>query len=56
MVSAAFDSMEAVAAWRQHPEHLEAQGKGRRAYYQEYHLQICEVLRESHFDRSDPGA
>ena len=35
--------------WRTRPEHLEAQKKGRKEFYTEYKLQICEVVRESIF-------
>jgi len=43
-----FASLESLAAWRDHPEHREAQRLGRERYYSEYHVQICEPLRESH--------
>jgi heme-degrading monooxygenase HmoA len=36
-------------AWRTRLEHVQAQQKGRREYYTEYKLQVCEVLRESVF-------
>ena len=35
--------------WRTRPEHLEAQKLGRNAFYTEYKLQVCEVVRESAF-------
>lgn len=44
-----FESEEAQRAWRMHPEHLEAQKKGRQAFYSEFRLQICTVQRESAF-------
>ena len=44
-----FDSEEALDAWRFHPEHREAQDKGRRFYYQEYWVQVCSTLREYRF-------
>ncbi len=47
-----FESEEAQRAWRMHPEHREAQRKGREIYYSSYSIQICEVKRESKFDRS----
>ena len=34
-------------AWRTRMEHLQAQKRGRQAFYQEYKLQVCEVLRQS---------
>lgn len=47
-----FESEEAIAAWRQHPEHIEAQRKGRSTYYSEFRLTVCEVLREQRFTRT----
>lgn len=44
-----FDSLAAVNAWRAHPEHLEAQRRGRSEFYAEYSLKTCELLRESTF-------
>jgi heme-degrading monooxygenase HmoA len=44
----AFENANALRAWREHPEHREAQRRGREDYYSEYHLHICEVVRESH--------
>jgi heme-degrading monooxygenase HmoA len=46
-----FVSDEAVRAWRDHPEHREAQRRGRSDFYAEYRLQTCELLRESAFSR-----
>jgi len=43
-----FETAEALRAWREHPEHREAQRRGRERYYSEYHLQVCELVRESH--------
>ena len=42
-----FESEEAQRAWRTHPEHIEAQKKGRQAFYSEFRLQICSVQRET---------
>lgn len=44
-----FESEEAQRAWRTHPEHVEAQKKGRHAFYSEFRLQICSVQRETVF-------
>ncbi len=46
-----FESEEAQRAWRMHPEHREAQRDGRETYYESYSLQICELKRESKFER-----
>jgi len=47
-----FESEEAQRAWRMHPEHRDAQRKARDIYYETYSLQICELKRESKFDRN----
>jgi heme-degrading monooxygenase HmoA len=36
-------------AWAMEARHLEAQRKGRAAFYTEYKLQVCAVVRESTF-------
>jgi len=47
-----FESEEAQRAWRMHPEHRAAQRAAREMYYETYNLQICEVKRETKFDRN----
>lgn len=49
-----FESEEAQRAWRMHPEHRDAQRKGRELYYQDFSLQVCQVMRENRFQR-DPA-
>ncbi len=46
-----FDSADHLLAWRNHPEHLDAQRAGRESYYEEYSLHVCEPERESLFRR-----
>ena len=46
-----FESEEAIAAWRMHPEHVAAQRNGRSKFYSEFRLTVCEVLREQRFKR-----
>ena len=46
-----FESEESLRAWRMHPEHRDAQRKGRDTYYETYSVQICEPKREAKFDR-----
>lgn len=46
-----FESEEAMRAWRMHPEHRAAQQKGRDSFYEEYTVQVCEVLRNARFRR-----
>jgi heme-degrading monooxygenase HmoA len=48
-----FESEEGVRAWRMHPEHAEAQRKGRQIYYSEYSIQVCDVVREASFKREE---
>src|SRR5215510_3742808 len=44
-----FEDQESLAEWRNHPEHLIAQGLGRSAYYSEYQVQVCTPVREYRF-------
>jgi hypothetical protein len=49
-----FESEESLRAWRMHPEHRVEQRKAREIYYQDYSVQICQMLRETSFKR-DPA-
>jgi heme-degrading monooxygenase HmoA len=44
-----FESVETLAAWRDHPEHREAQRLGRERYFTEYRIDVCAPLRGSRF-------
>jgi heme-degrading monooxygenase HmoA len=44
-----FENEEAIRAWRMHPEHREAQRRGRDSFYSEYRIQVCSVARQSEF-------
>jgi heme-degrading monooxygenase HmoA len=46
-----FEHEQGQEAWRTNAEHIGAQRLGRTTYYETYDLQICSVLRESHYDR-----
>jgi heme-degrading monooxygenase HmoA len=46
-----FASDEAVRAWREHPEHREAQRRGRADWYAWFRLTTCAPLRETLFER-----
>ncbi|MDE2578959.1 MAG: antibiotic biosynthesis monooxygenase [Hyphomicrobiales bacterium] len=48
-----FEDEETQRAWAMHPDHRAAQAKGRRDFYAEYSLQICEVKRVSRKAASD---
>ena len=45
-----FTTAEALAAWRNHPEHVEAQRIGRERLFSSYRVQVCSVEREYAFD------
>jgi heme-degrading monooxygenase HmoA len=47
-----FDSAESLEAWRVQPDHYAAQRQGRDDYFDEYSLQVCELIRESKFKRA----
>jgi heme-degrading monooxygenase HmoA len=44
-------SAETLQTWATHPEHVAVKALGRREFYADYHLQVCEVVRESRFTR-----
>ena len=46
-----FETEAQSRAWGQHLEHRKAQQEGRELYYAEYSVQVCEVVRESRFER-----
>jgi heme-degrading monooxygenase HmoA len=46
-----FASTDAARTWRDHPEHREAQRRGRSDFYSWYRLQVCDQVREANFER-----
>lgn len=44
-----FDSPEHLGAWRDHPQHRQAQQLGRERFYAEYALYVGEPEHEAHF-------
>ena len=48
-----FEHEEGLRAWRTNPEHLTAQKLARQKYYLEYHVQVCTLDRESHFNAQE---
>ena len=46
-----FETEEGMRAWRMHPEHRVAQRKAKEIYYQDYSVQVCQVVRENRFKR-----
>lgn len=47
-----FDTLEHLAAWREHPEHKKVQQKGRERYFSEYRIQVCSTERDYDFKRA----
>ena len=45
-----FASEPELLAWRNHPEHVAAQERGRREFFSDYRIQTCRVEREYRFD------
>lgn len=46
---AEFESEESLRAWSVHAEHIEAKRRGRDAFYAEYDIKVCSVIRSSQF-------
>ena len=46
-----FDSAENVLAWRNHPEHRQAQELGQKLFYSEYRIQVCQTMRDYSFPK-----
>ena len=44
-----FESEEAQRVWATNAQHVAAKKRGREAFYSEYSIQVCEVVRESRF-------
>ena len=45
--------LETLAAWRNHPRHRVAQKTGRERWYENYNIEIAEVIRGGAFDRPE---
>jgi heme-degrading monooxygenase HmoA len=48
-----WESLEAVAQWKQHAEHLIAQERGQNEWYAYYSVRIARVEREYHFGNGE---
>ena len=46
-------SLEAIRAWREHAEHLQAQEQGRTQWYSRFALRVCRVDRAWEFAAED---
>jgi heme-degrading monooxygenase HmoA len=45
-----FEDEASVLAWRQQPEHVQAQQRGRDEFFAAYRIQVCAPLREYSFE------
>ena len=50
-----FESEETMRAWREHPEHKQAQALGRKLFYSTYRIQVCPTIREYSFPKKADG-
>ncbi|AKJ69516.1 hypothetical protein PATSB16_38580 [Pandoraea thiooxydans] len=48
-----WDSLEAIAAWKQNTAHLVAQQRGRDTWYETFKVRICRVERDYAFARTE---
>jgi heme-degrading monooxygenase HmoA len=46
-----WESADTLRAWAIHSQHVPVKKLGRQKFYTEYHLQVCELVRESRFAR-----
>jgi len=46
-----FASLDEHRAWRDHPEHREAQRRGRERFYETYAIQVCTCISDRRFHR-----
>jgi heme-degrading monooxygenase HmoA len=53
LLVARFESHEALAEWRNLPEHQAAQERGRREFFAHYRIEVCEVVRSYEFSAED---
>lgn len=51
-----WQDQETLAGWRNHARHRVAQQMGREKWYQNYNIEIAEVIRDSAFERKATGA
>ena len=52
---ASFESPEAIAAWRDHPEHVHTRERGRREFFESYEIIIASVWRKYDWHLGQPA-
>jgi heme-degrading monooxygenase HmoA len=48
-----WESLETLAAWREHPEHKITQQRGRSEFFASYHIQVCTPVRDYAFAQEE---
>lgn len=56
LLVARFESHEALAEWRNHPEHQAAQMLGRERFFASYRIEVCDEVRSYDFEAEEVGA
>jgi len=46
-----WETLEAIAAWKENAQHLVAQQRGRDTWYEEFKVRVCRVERDYDFKR-----
>lgn len=46
-----FESEETMRAWRNQADHREAQELGKKQFYSQYHIQVCQPIRDYSFPK-----
>jgi heme-degrading monooxygenase HmoA len=46
-----FESEETLRNWREQPDHRQAQELGRKRFYSEYQIQVCQPIRDYSFPK-----
>jgi heme-degrading monooxygenase HmoA len=46
-----FESEETTRAWREQPDHRQAQELGKKLFYSEYRIQVCQPVRDYYFPK-----
>lgn len=46
-----FETEEALAEWRDQPDHRAAQQKGRSSFFEDYWIDVCSTIRSYEFHR-----
>jgi heme-degrading monooxygenase HmoA len=51
-----FESEETMRAWKNQADHREAQELGRKTFYSEYRIQVCQPIRDYSFPKKTGAA